>query len=183
MRQPIAFSGVVYSESGTSTSRARVRLQQNLPRALGGVDVIEETYTDADGYYYIVSSTEGTFNLYATGPMAAGDLREDLRLHEGKHRKLDLRLKPARHIEGTLLMPDGVPPPHVSVPVQAVWASTIPPASGGKVKQRNQERSDSVSKYQFVNLKPGLYRVRCYTGSKYVYYGGPSANPNLQIPR
>ena len=90
-------------------------------------------------------------------------------------------------------MPDGVTP-HASVSVQAVWASAIPPASGEKVKQRNQEGdddgvfiaatawSDSVSKYQFVNLKPGLYRVRCYTGSKYVYYG-LSANPNLQIPR
>ena len=178
VRQPIALSGAVYTETGTPASRARVRLQR-------GVEVIEETYTDTDGRYYIVSSNEGTFDLYATDSMTAGDLREGLRLHEGEHRKLDLRLKPARHIEGALFMPDGVTP-HASVPVQAVWSSAIPSASGGKGKQGDQEWSndeviiaattwsDSVGKYRFVNLKPGPYQVRCYTGSKYIYYGSPS---------
>jgi ligand-binding sensor domain-containing protein/serine phosphatase RsbU (regulator of sigma subunit) len=62
-------------------------------------------------------------------------------------------------IEGTLLMLDDKTP-HVAVPVQAI---------------RNGEviatvLSDENGRYQFVNLKPGPYQLRCQILNGYVYY-------------
>ena len=62
-------------------------------------------------------------------------------------------------IEGRLLMLDDMTP-HVAVPVQAL---------------RNGEviatvLSDESGKYQFINLKPGRYKLRCQVLGGYVYY-------------
>jgi len=62
-------------------------------------------------------------------------------------------------IEGTLLMLDGATP-HVAVPVQAI--------SDGKVVAT--VLSDEGGRYQFVNLKPGGYQLRCQVLGGYVYY-------------
>ena len=61
-------------------------------------------------------------------------------------------------ISGTLLMLDDVTP-HVAIVVQAV--------SEGKAVATTL--SDEAGKYQFVNLKPGKYQVRCYMLNGYVY--------------
>ena len=65
----------------------------------------------------------------------------------------------APSIEGTLLMLDDMTP-HVAVPVQVL---------------RNGEviatvLSDERGKYQFINLKPGRYQLRCQVLGGYVYY-------------
>ena len=62
-------------------------------------------------------------------------------------------------IQGTLLMLDDMTP-HVAVPVQAL---------------RNGEviatvLSDVSGKYQFINLNPGWYQLRCQVLGGYVYY-------------
>ncbi|MFQ6042799.1 MAG: SdrD B-like domain-containing protein, partial [Candidatus Poribacteria bacterium] len=69
-------------------------------------------------------------------------------------------------ISGTLLMLDDATP-HVAVVVQAVT-----PAADGKGEPQvvATTLSDEAGKYQFTNLKPGRYQVRCYTGNGYVYY-------------
>jgi len=71
----------------------------------------------------------------------------------------------AASIEGTLLMLDDKMP-HVSVVVQAVLPS---PDGTSEPEVVSTVLSDESGKYQFINLKPGDYQVRCYTG-EYVYF-------------
>ena len=69
-------------------------------------------------------------------------------------------------IEGTLLMFDDKTP-HVAVVVQAV----TPLFDGrGEPTVVATTLSSKTGKYQFVNLKPGRYQVRCHTLNGYVYY-------------
>ena len=67
-------------------------------------------------------------------------------------------------IEGTLLMLDDMTP-HVTVPVQAI--------RDGKVVATTL--SDDSGNYQFINLKPGLYQVRCQIPGEFLYYGEDKA--------
>ena len=68
-------------------------------------------------------------------------------------------------ISGRLLMLDGVTP-HVACVVQ-----TVKPATGGNERVAVATTlSDEGGSYQFVNLAPGRYQVRCYTSNGYVYY-------------
>ena len=53
-------------------------------------------------------------------------------------------------IEGTLLMLDDRTP-HVAVPVQAMCDGEVVATV----------LSDEAGKYQFINLKPGPYQLRC----------------------
>ena len=72
----------------------------------------------------------------------------------------------AASIEGILLMLDGKTP-HVAVVVQAV----LPSADGASEPEVVATAlSDESGKYQLINLKPGDYQVRCYTG-EYIYFG------------
>ena len=70
-------------------------------------------------------------------------------------------------IKGRLLMLDERTL-HVAVAVQAV----LPPTDGGsKPTVVATTLSDENGEYEFTNLKPGQYQVRCYTLNGYVYYG------------
>ena len=74
-----------------------------------------------------------------------------------------MRVFPPDHdaiIEGTLLMLDETTP-HVAVPVQAM--------KNGKIIAGTL--SDKKGEYQFINLKPGTYQVRCHVLGGYIYYG------------
>ena len=62
-------------------------------------------------------------------------------------------------IEGTLLMLDGLTP-HVAVPVQAIRDG----------RAMATVLSDERGGYQFTDLKPGSYRLRCQVLGGYVYY-------------
>jgi ligand-binding sensor domain-containing protein len=69
-------------------------------------------------------------------------------------------------IEGTLLMLDDKTP-HVACVVQVVK----PTVDGrGEPTVVATTLSDESGKYQFVDLKPGWYQIRCYTSNGYVYY-------------
>ena len=68
-------------------------------------------------------------------------------------------------IEGTLLMMDDITP-HAAVPVQVV--------QGGKVVASTL--CDERGRYQFVNLPPGIYQVRCQVSGSYIYYGADRAD-------
>ena len=67
-------------------------------------------------------------------------------------------------IEGKLLMLDDMTP-HVNVPVQTI--------RDGKVIATTL--SDDSGKYQFINLKPGWYQVRCQVPGEFLYYGEDKA--------
>jgi ligand-binding sensor domain-containing protein len=79
-------------------------------------------------------------------------------------------------IEGALLMLDDKTP-HVACVVQAVT-----PAHDGKLELTvvATTLSDENGKYQFTNLLPERYQVRCYTLNGYVYY---QAGKKLQLRR
>ena len=72
----------------------------------------------------------------------------------------EIPMKERTRIEGTLLMLDDTTP-HVAVPVQAI--------RDGKVVATTL--SDGSGKYQFTNLKPGQYQLRCQVLGGYIYYG------------
>jgi len=149
--KPALLSGVVTDEKGKPISNVSIRLEQ------GDLEIIQ-TITNQSGQYQIrVHPDSGLHDLSATSG-ELGDWQLGFRLHEGERRKINLTLKKAINIEGTLLMLDDTTP-HVAVLVQAV--------QGDKVV--DSTLSDRKGNYRFVNLKPGQYQVRCRipTGDKY----------------
>jgi hypothetical protein len=158
VRQPVALSGVVHNEAGAPMNMVNVRLQSQS-------DIVAEAQTDARGRYHLATLTEGTYDFYAT-LKTQGALREGIRLRAGEHRRLNFTLKEANRIEGMLLMLDESTP-HVAAVVQAV----IPSLDGQSEPHVVATRlSGENGKYQFVNLKPGRYQIRCYTLDGYIYY-------------
>jgi len=67
-------------------------------------------------------------------------------------------------ISGTVRMLDDITP-HVAVPVEAI-------RNGEKVAGT---LTDESGKYQFVNLRPGNYELRCQVLDGYVHYGEEKA--------
>jgi len=194
-------SGMITDETDKPIPDAEVSVEQACPRAKrrDGKE-IARTRTDTSGSYQInIYPVHGTYDFSATSGNL-GDWQLGIRLSEGERRTLNLTLKEAISLEGTLLMLDGTTP-HVAVPVQAVLASsdmqteTLAVATLGlrlglsrqkathdfvlasETTYRNQRRriettlSDEHGKYQFINLKPGQYQVRCQIWERYVYYG------------
>ena len=72
----------------------------------------------------------------------------------------------AASIEGMLLKLDGKTP-HMAVVVQAVLPA---PDGTSEPEVVATALSDESGKYQLINLQPGVYQVRCYTG-EYIYFG------------
>ncbi len=150
-------SGVIADEAGQPVPEVDVRLKQDEKN-------VAWTQTDDSGSYRMgIFPASGQYDLYA-GKDRYGDLRTGIRLVEGQSQKLNLTLKEAVNIEGTLLMLDNETP-HMAVVVQAVMTS------GGKpVGRPISALSDENGKYQITNLRPGPYRVRCYALDGYIYY-------------
>ena len=72
----------------------------------------------------------------------------------------DLPLEKQISIQGILLMLDDKTP-HVAVPVQVIY-------EGATIET---VLSDDAGRYEFANLKPGRYQVRCHVLGGYAYYG------------
>ena len=157
-------SGIITDETNVPIPNADVRLEQN-----GGE--IGQTQTDASGGYYIdVYPVHGLYNLSATcGNL--GNWRFGIQLREGERQTLNLMLKEAISIEGTILMYDNTTP-HAVVPAQAVM--------DGKVFATTL--SGERGKYSFINLKPGRYQVRCQIPNGFVYYGQEKAGELANQP-
>jgi len=171
-------SGIVTNEAGAPVAAAEVCLEQDAnpqakititsgptpnPLQRRGVQ------TDELGRYRIhVSPVAGKYEISATwGELGAR--QSDLQLRQGERLTLNLMLKKAISISGTLLMYDDLTP-HVGVPVEAVHAETSTVVA--------TTLSDEMGRYQFINLKPGKYQLRCYTGSSYAYYqSAPPSSP------
>jgi len=150
---PTVLSGIIKNEAGQPIPNASVHLERD------GEEIVK-TQTGASGSYRItiLHPERGIYDLSAiSGEL--GVWRLGIRLSEGERRKLNLTLKKAISIEGTLLMLDDATP-HVAVPVQAL--------RNGKVLDGTL--SDESGKYRFLNLKPGSYQLRCQVLDGYVYY-------------
>ena len=101
---PTVISGQIMDEHGQPIPNASVRLEKDSSE-------IEQTDTNASGNYRIVIPQKpiGLCDLSATSG-TKGNWQLNIRLREGEHRKVDLTLKEAINIEGTLLMLDDNPP-------------------------------------------------------------------------
>jgi len=157
LNRPSVLSGRVFDDERNPLSNARVRLEQN------GV-IIKETRADASGNYKIVIYPNSEpYDLCATW-YEKGDWQIDFHLRQGERHNIDLTLRQVISISGTLLTFDGKP--HTSVSVQMVQLNE----STKREQVVITTLSDEVGEYRFINLKPGKYLLRCYTGD-YVYYG------------
>jgi signal transduction histidine kinase/DNA-binding response OmpR family regulator len=172
LARPAVLSGEVTDEMGIYLSKADVRLERN------GRSVADAV-TDGEGKYHLVfyPGTE-LYDLSATWSQK-GVWKLGIRVRPGEHRVFDLRLTPAVDISGRLLAYDDAS--LSGIMVQAVRAPPKP--SGLKSQIAITTLSDESGKYQFVNLRPGRYHVRCYTGREYLYYSSPSGEDLLLVER
>ena len=160
---PTVLSGIISDGEGRPIPNTSVRLEKK--------EEIAQTQTDASGSYWIsiFEPVIGVYDLSATkGELGGWQL--NFRLREGEHRKLNLMLAKAISIEGTLLMLDDKAP-HVAVPVQAIHNGEVIATV----------LSDENGKYQFINLKPEKYQVRCQVLNGYIYYGSSSISKNMEL--
>ena len=167
-------SGTITDEAGQPISNAAVRLEDD-------ASDIAQTRTDASGNYQMsVYPVRGPYDLSVTAGNL-GDWRLGIRLREGERRKLDLTLKEAISISGTVLALDNATP-QVNVLVQAIALGRGDPT--GRPRFIAATLSDEEGKYRFINLKPGRYQVWCKILGGDVYYGEEkSTAPTLQVER
>ena len=150
-------SGIARYDTGEPVQAARVWLEQDHT-------VIAQIQTGQDGNYRLVVAKPGIYDLFAVAD-TKGDLMQALRLRDGETR-LNLTLGPAISIEGTTHTTDGRTP-HTSLVVQAV----VDGQEGSDQPQLVATvLTNEWGEYQFINLKPGTYKVRCYASGRYAYY-------------
>jgi len=155
---PAVLSGRIIDEAGQPVADVAVYLEQDK-------EEIAQTRTDDSGNYQMeVFPARDSYDLYATKG-ESGDLRLGIPLREGRSRRVNLVLRNAVKIQGTVLMLDGLSP-HVAVPVQAVVdrRSDLSPQVVATVL------TDKNGKYKLINLKSGFYQVRCEIMGGYAYY-------------
>jgi signal transduction histidine kinase/ligand-binding sensor domain-containing protein/CheY-like chemotaxis protein len=119
--------------------------------------------TAAPGVYQVVFFAEGQYDLN----LQQGDQGvwlTGLSARAGEQRHLDLRLRPAASLAGTLSALDGTP--LNSIVVQALYQ----PPGPGPARVAASALSDERGRYQFLHLRPGAYQVRCQAPGGYVYY-------------
>jgi hypothetical protein len=167
--QPMILSGTITDERGHPLANVDIRLTR-------GGDIHFQTQTDNSGYYRLaIFPKNHSYDLFATWG-TKGDWQLSLSLQPGAHRTINLRLKPAVSVSGTLFAWDNTV--HQGISVQAVNPSLVgaihidesakratnPISSeGASIGVVETTLSDEGGKYRFINLKPGQYLVRCYT--------------------
>ena len=81
-------------------------------------------------------------------------------LTPGQRAPRNAQLHPASSLSGTLTMLDAARSPHRQVLVQALRGEAVAASA----------LSDEKGQYQFINLRPGDYRLRCLTPARERYY-------------
>jgi len=191
---PAIFSGRITDKEGNPLTRANVRLEQD------GRTIAETTTGNAGNYRMVFYPAPQPYDLAATWN-EKGDWKLMVRFSPGKHHNLNFTLKQAVSISGTLLAYDGTF--HASVSVQAVridndeFNNELGNKRIGKIHRTDSTifnlqssifnsqvvattLSDENGEYRFINLKPGRYLVRCYTGD-YVYFNRQLTIDNRQL--
>ncbi|MBI1930526.1 hypothetical protein HYR99_40560 [Candidatus Poribacteria bacterium] len=132
----------------------------------------------------------GPYDLSATAGDRGG-WQLGVRLREGERQTLSLTLKEAISLSGNVLALDNTP--HAAIAVQVVTPAPLSlderhlPSPRGRGAGGEGEPtvvattlSEESGRYRFINLLPGRYQVRVYTGDGDVYYG---FLPPLSSPR
>ena len=126
--------------------------------AFQGGNELERIGIDGSGCYHLSltpTSGEPCDIAFTSGDQGRWWLGQTLR--PGERLTRDVTLHPAVSLSGTLSMLDQEKSPHCEVTVQALREGV---AAASVL-------TDEKGHYQFVNLKPGDYRVRCQTPSGY----------------
>ena len=150
-------SGVVTDERGNPIHEADVCLEQ-------AEQLVAQTKTDISGKYilniYLVNSS---YDLSVTKE-ELGYRQFGLQLSEKERRAIDIGLKNAISIQGSIMTSDDTP--HSAVPVQAIRLSEYNDAE----ILASTKLTDTDGKYQFINLRPGRYKIRCQVMGGFIYY-------------
>ncbi len=89
------------------------------------------------------------------------------KLGSGQRRQRDAQLRSAVSLSGAITMLDKAKSPHRQVLVQALQAGQVTAST----------TSDGKGYYQFVNLRPGDYQLRCLTPGRRRYYRAGNPDP------
>jgi len=156
LARPSLLSGQITDDTGSSLKDVSTVLEQD-------AHAVAATRTDGDGHYQIVFYPGSRpYDLTAMQDEKAG-WHQGLEFSAGRYYELNLILRTAISITGTVTAYDGSP--HPAVIVQAV-----PVTRAGLSAKPTSAPSDINGHFQFINLRPGSYRVRSYVGDRYVYY-------------
>lgn len=153
-------SGTIKDENGEPAAKASVYLEQN-------GKIIAETSANDNGIYHLgVCPSHGMYDLCVTkfGSNKFGNWELGIKLDGGERRKLDITLRENVSIAGSVFMLDEEKTPHVAIVTQALYISDAKPFA------RSTVITDSQGKYQFFNLRPGKYIIRCQISGGYIYY-------------
>ena len=146
-------AGIIANETGKTLSNATVHLWQ-------GRTLIAKTETDTKGtYQFSVYPASGHYDIQATHG-DKGNWKMGVQLSTGARVNMNLTLQKAISISGHLLTLDNTP--HVGVLVEALSLG-----ESGPRQRRVTTFSDKVGRYQFINLEPGSYQLRCHTPDAY----------------
>ena len=164
--RPAVLSGVITDEASQLLANADVRLEQversEIPSIGNGKTNASTNADNTSNYRMVFYPTPQPYDLSATWN-EKGNWRLSIRFSPGEHRMLNLMLIQAVSISGTLLAYDNTF--HTDVSVQAIRMDE----STGQQRVVATTLSGESGNYRFINLKPGRYLVRYYTGN-YVYY-------------
>ena len=150
----VVLTGRVFDAAGKALVRDVVAT------AFQGGKALERIGIDASGAYHLSFLPEPGKPCdisFTSGSQGCWWLAETP--HPGERLARDAALHPAVSLAGSLLMLDREQSPHCEVTVEAVRDGKVVAAV----------LSDEKGHFQFVNLKPGRYQVRCQTPNGYRY--------------
>ncbi len=166
---PGVVSGKVVDENGFPLDKAKIRLERK-------GEVIAEASSDERGRYWMAFYPDGgPYDLTAVWGQE-GTWELGIQIGPGRHRVITLKVSSAVSISGMVSAYDGTP--QEGITVQAVRISEDAKSKPDVVAST---LSDENGRYRFIDLRPGRYRVRCYTGKRYQYYVSSSGEDVVKV--
>jgi ligand-binding sensor domain-containing protein/signal transduction histidine kinase/CheY-like chemotaxis protein len=164
LARPAVLSGVITDDTGIPLKDAGVVLRQDAYK-------VATARTNEAGRYQIVFYPDAnSYDLSATWA-DKGDWQIGLKVAPGQRYQVDLVLRAAVSIKGTLMAFDNSP--QAAVNVQAV-----PVTETGSTGKPAAVMSDEIGRFKFVNLRPGQYHIQAYVGGRYAYYRAKKQAPS-----
>ena len=150
-------TGQVTDSNGLSVAGAEINLQLDSQG-------IYRTMTNNEGRYQIViQPRSGKLDLSAQkGKLGTWCL--DLDVNHSRMTDCNLSINPAVSITGTLV--DISNQPHPFIIVEAIRTRPL----SNSIEVKKIAKADESGKYDFINLKPGVYHLRCHLLDKYMYH-------------